>query len=194
MNKKLNIIIAIGVVVIAIASLFSLFRVSDAPIINLPNQNLGGGTAQYLEYASSASATTSPTYFGVGGTLTATTTLLTVSNIEDAKIIALNIQANASTTGSIIYIRPEVSNNNVDWFGVSNALYEPIANAGVDLGEVTYNTASGTIFAWQPNGLGVQGQQFLIKNIVGKYLRFRVSAATASSSVWMQVTKVVETK
>lgn len=153
--------------------------------------SLGSIASRNLRQNKSASATSTVVHLGVGQQSGATTTLISLSNTQDVDALALNVQAFASTTGSIIYLRPQISNDGVDWYGLSNAFYEPVASSGNNLGDITVTAATGTQIAWTPGTLGQSGRQFLIKNVVGQYFRVLVSGGVASSSVWMNVVEVV---
>ncbi len=112
-------------------------------------------------------ATTSPVYLPVG-TLAATSTM-GPCNLQQASSFALNIFANASTTGSSIVWVEQYSMDGVDWYNAD-------ANATAHVGTTT-NT-------YTPGVAGRSAITYVRTPTGANYVRIKYSAVTASSSVY----------
>lgn len=169
---------------------------------NTPQPILGSQGSRSVRVTSSATASTSPTFFGVGNTKTATTTLLTVGctsagnqvntvNVGDVDSLGLFILDNSTTTGSAaVFIEPKISNNCVDWYNMSS-LASQVTTAGAGVDVITLSTASSTYLKWTPTSKGQQGTQFVLKDLVGKAIQFNVWAGVASSSVYLEAAEAI---
>ena len=203
MKQKLLLKIAGGLVAL------SVFLVTGAnQLVQLVNsnkqENLRATAAQHIRLNSSASASTSPTYFGAGGTANATSTELTLGcstagnklgnyTLQDVERVGVFVQQTSSTSPAITLIQPEVSNDCVDWYAVGG-LADQVTTAGSAVNGITLPNASSTVLQWSPGSVGVNKTSFELKNLNSFALRFRVNGNVASSTVWLQTTQIVKAK
>ncbi len=144
-------------------------------------QALGNATVLQIRTSTTDGfATSTPNYFGVGGTRTATTTLLTINNLDNADSFALDILMNASTTGSVINWIYEFSpDNGITWFGAEDE------GLGTTNPQAVTHTASSTIHSWTPLAAGLATKHTAPERIFGRSMRVRFWGDTASSSIWV---------
>lgn len=163
---------------------------------------LGNTGSRSLRVYSSSSSTTTPSYFGVGNTKTATTTILTIGcttagnfvdspvNLGDVDSLGLFVQTAPTTSSAArLLIQPQVSNDCIDWYDMAS-LYEQTTTAGSAVSIITLPAASSTAIAVAPGQTGLSGTNFVVKNLASKAIRFNAWASNASTTGYIQATAI----
>ena len=137
-------------------------------------------------------ASSSGTYFGISAEVrTATATLLTLTDITDIETVALNIQSVSTTTtaysSSFVYVLPQISQDASSWFDL-NA--NTIDTTGGNVRTLTLNDSSTTILAYPTRERGTTGTNVVLKNLVGRFMRFQVWTSGTSTVLLQGVEQV----
>ena len=171
---------------------------------------LGGIASRNLRLSSSATASTSPTFFRADASdinNSASSTLLTVgcdatvtnklnssNTLQDVDTLGLYVQITATTSGNpTVNVQPQVSNDCIDWYGI--AVADQVTTAGTLVQGMSISTATSSSFftfaITQKPTSQIGMQEVTIKNLATKAIRFTVWTQTATSSIWLQTTEVV---
>lgn len=196
-NNKQTVTILLAILALGIATFFVGRSLALRPVTVVlddtsrqSSAGLGGVNSISMRHYESSTATTSPTFFGIGGTLTPTTTILTITDITDIDTVALNIQMNASTSGSVAYILPQVSIDGIDWYEMSD-IHIVGGSTGGAVNTIALSSASSTFFVYAPGSVGFNRTQLRIDGAIARQMRFRAWVSVASSSLWVQAVEQV---
>ena len=149
-----------------------------------PTETVLGKATAYPTTASS-----SATYFGISLLIrTATTTLLTLEQIDSVSKIALTIVSTATTStadctttcGGTIYVLPMISDDAITWSGLGNLALANVPQ-GTTFQDVNLGSASSSLLRVESKQAGVTGKQFVFNNIVAKFMRFEVWTSGTST-------------
>lgn len=191
MTKTNNIALISGVtaLIIIVGSIVASYFLRDSLF---PRDVFGQGAAAFTLLDRSASASTSPNYFGVGQLSSATTTMLDMSGIHEYSDIVIYVQGVASTSASQLVFYPFISRDCIDYYRPSHGIiYQGISTSNATAAQqATVITASSTVYTHVPD-MGSYAMSFSIHNVGAQCMRIQANAQTASATIYMEGVGVV---
>lgn len=129
-------------------------------------------------------ASSSLTYFrGNNNDPTATTTLLTLNEVDQADAVEIGLEATPTTTpAGSVKVKVEVSQDASLWYPIT---LDTVTNTGTENAQIILNSESAsTTFTWNP---GTNGSSTIrlpkFRNVAANYLRVR-AWVSASTTLW----------
>lgn len=120
--------------------------------------------------------TTTPTYFGVGGTQTATTSVTAFT--LNATSLDIDLWAVASSSSSVIQFSVQYSDNGIDWYSQDTS--------SVSSSLTTHATAP-MLHAWTPGTTATTSRNLTITPIASRYVKIGFQAQVASTSLYARI-------
>lgn len=126
------------------------------------------------------SATTTVFYMHPEDTASSTIT----GAMQGGTDLSLRILMTASTTGSVLNIAIDTSNNRIDWYP-SDFLAINATNEGA------LNVPGGNTWTWTPAVTTRVGKSIIFPGVIGTYYRVNFQSTVASSTIWAEAQPIV---
>lgn len=188
-DTKIKILFSVLGVIVIVVSLISIFGGEEEeqprPQPITQTEVVGGGFDYLIQSSNGRQATSSePTFFGVGGTAKATTTLLDLNMVE-TEAVGFFITANSTSSPQTVYWVYEASNNGDDWYGVGKDITYNQVTTGTAL-DVVNEDGLAVIHKWQVPATGAHMKYVPVDDIFSKRLRIRFWADVASTTLHVE--------